>query len=232
MVLGIVARFSGFVAANPFADKHGAKKCPGGCCKDCQVTVEHEAWPASEAKAVSAVRWSDELEGSAREDPATGPLLKEWMRAHDDAEPTKAQATELRKAVNLEKAGNYEGAGKIYEDLKLWHLAGKMRDKDRVQIIKHVTVDTNELIDEIRTGVLAVPYKCHSCGGRHNRRPELHHVRPGVLLVLPDRRQHRGHVRDGPPNAGLRGIQPFSFLLSQPGAFPGRSLHLSPDGIK
>jgi DNA-directed RNA polymerase subunit RPC12/RpoP len=31
-------------------------------------------------------------------------------------------------------------------------------------MVKHITVDMNELIDQISTKGLAIPYKCYSCG--------------------------------------------------------------------
>ena len=70
----------------------------------------------------------------------------------------------LPTGMNLEKAGNFEGATQIYEGHKLWTYAGRARGKNRVQMVKHVTVDMNQLLDQISTRGLAVPYKCHNCG--------------------------------------------------------------------
>ncbi|MCE5261220.1 MAG: hypothetical protein LLG21_04485 [Euryarchaeota archaeon] len=39
-----------------------------------------------------------------------------------------------------------------------------MRRLDDQKVIKHITVDMNELIDQVGTRGLAIPYKCQSCG--------------------------------------------------------------------
>jgi DNA-directed RNA polymerase subunit RPC12/RpoP len=33
-----------------------------------------------------------------------------------------------------------------------------------MQTVKHVTLDMNQLIEQIGTKGLAIPYKCHNCG--------------------------------------------------------------------
>ena len=60
------------------------------------------------------------------------------------------------------KAGNYEGAAKIFESLGLFDEAKELRDKARIK--RNVTVDVNELIEQVRRGGLTVNYTCQACG--------------------------------------------------------------------
>ncbi len=70
----------------------------------------------------------------------------------------------VTRAKNLELARRYEDAAKEYERLAMWKEAGVMREKGSSKIVKHVNVDLNDLLDRIRDGGLAIPYKCKSCG--------------------------------------------------------------------
>jgi hypothetical protein len=67
-------------------------------------------------------------------------------------------------AKNLELAKSYEDAAKEYEKLTMWKEAGEMREKGSSRTVKHVSVDLNDLLDRVRDGGLAIPYKCRSCG--------------------------------------------------------------------
>jgi DNA-directed RNA polymerase subunit RPC12/RpoP len=71
---------------------------------------------------------------------------------------------ELVMARNMEKAGNFEKAAVLLEKHRFWEEAGRMRRLDDQQVIKHITVDMNTLIDQVGTKGLAIPYKCSSCG--------------------------------------------------------------------
>lgn len=70
----------------------------------------------------------------------------------------------LTHAKNLELAGRNEDAARIYESLGMWKEAGKARKEAGSTTIKHVSVNLNDLLDKLREGGLAVPYKCRICG--------------------------------------------------------------------
>ncbi len=65
-------------------------------------------------------------------------------------------------AANMERAGNYDDAIAAYEELGLYDDAGRLRAKRSVK--KTVTVDLNELVNQLRYGGLVINYKCPSCG--------------------------------------------------------------------
>lgn len=68
------------------------------------------------------------------------------------------------QARNFETARRYEDAAKSYESLGLWKEAGLVREKTLSHTVKHVNVNLNDLIDRLRDGGLAIPYKCRGCG--------------------------------------------------------------------
>jgi len=70
----------------------------------------------------------------------------------------------VTQAKNYELARRYEDAAKAYESIGLWKEAGLIRDKGSQRTVKHVNVDLNDLIEKLRDGGLAVPYKCRGCG--------------------------------------------------------------------
>lgn len=67
-------------------------------------------------------------------------------------------------AKNLELARRYEDSARVYESLGLWKEAGETREKKTSRTVKHVTVNLNDLIERLRDGGLAIPFKCRSCG--------------------------------------------------------------------
>jgi hypothetical protein len=70
----------------------------------------------------------------------------------------------VTRAKNLELARRYEDAAREYEKLEMWKQAGEMREKGSTKTVKHVNLNLNDLLDKLRDGGLAVPYKCRSCG--------------------------------------------------------------------
>ncbi|WP_236993888.1 hypothetical protein [Methanomassiliicoccus luminyensis] len=83
-------------------------------CLECQEKLrsETEAY-GRDLKAVDA-------------DPVMRPVMQEWRLAHGDEEPAQAQWEELRKAVGLDMAGQFEEAAKIFEKHKIWKMAGRL----------------------------------------------------------------------------------------------------------
>lgn len=147
--------------------KEGEKKYrtdAGLMCPGCKDLYEAEIKQKKTEQRSEELRWLGELSSMMKADPSLGSIVKEWMVVNDNISPDRETIGDMITALNLEKAGNYEGAAKIFEKEKLWTQAGKAREKDRVQMVRHVTVDMNHLIDQIGTKGLAVPYKCHNCG--------------------------------------------------------------------
>ena len=70
----------------------------------------------------------------------------------------------LTHAKNLELAGRNEDAARVYESLGMWKEAGKARKEAGSTTIKHLSVNLNDLLDKLREGGFAVPYKCRICG--------------------------------------------------------------------
>lgn len=133
-------------------------------CAPCQEKVKEENHQAHLAEEAGKAKWTAELKAMTDGDAALRSIIQDWRLANGGAEPGRTVVAELVGAMNLEKAGNFESAAKIYEGHKLWALAGKVREKARVQTVKHVTVDMNQLIEQIGTRGLAVPYRCQNCG--------------------------------------------------------------------
>lgn len=133
-------------------------------CPTCQDKVKEEQHHAYQVEEAEKAKWTAELKAMTDSDSSLRSVVQEWTTANGGSEPSRSAVAELVSAINLEKAGNFEGAAKVYEVHKLWTLAGKAREKDRVQTVKHVTVDMNQLIEQIGTRGLAIPYRCHSCG--------------------------------------------------------------------
>jgi uncharacterized Zn finger protein (UPF0148 family) len=133
-------------------------------CPSCQGIVKEEQYQAHLTEELERSKWTSELKALTESDPVLRSVVQEWVLSNEGGEPGQPVVIDLRKAINLDKAGNYEGAAKIFEEHKLWSSAGKVREKNRVQMVKHVTVDMNQLIEQIGNKGLAVPYKCHNCG--------------------------------------------------------------------
>jgi len=137
-------------------------------CSKCKSIVEKERLDAvNMAKAkeeAQAYAHLAKVEGLENSDPWIGKLIRAWRKENDNKLPDEAMLNELIMARNMEKAGNYEKAAVLLEKYHFWEEAGRMRKLDDQKVIKHITVDMNELIDQVGTKGLAIPYKCSSCG--------------------------------------------------------------------
>ncbi|MDW5562616.1 MAG: hypothetical protein SA339_05255 [Methanomassiliicoccus sp.] len=166
----MIAAFVVFVLVNVAADQtirdEKKKRTVSGSllCDECKVKYNAEVEQKKVDEQNELQRWIAELEAMKSKDPALRNIIVEWSTANAGATPDRGTVGEFQTAMNLEKAGNYEGAAQIFERHKLWTYAGKAREKDRVQMIKHVTVDMNQLLEQIGTKGLAIPYKCQNCG--------------------------------------------------------------------
>jgi rubrerythrin len=80
-------------------------------------------------------------------------------------------ASNLNNAKNAEVAGRYNDAARIYEAYGLHWDAGVARRMDKVSYVEHsgkvmnIEVNLNQLLDQIRSRGLVIPYKCPQCGG-------------------------------------------------------------------
>jgi hypothetical protein len=65
------------------------------------------------------------------------------------------------------RAGRNEDAAKAFEELTLFEEAGQVRKKalHEQNTSRNVSVNMNQLLDQVRQGGLALAYKCPSCGG-------------------------------------------------------------------
>jgi len=137
-------------------------------CNDRQALIRKEQEAAVEtAKAkeeAKAYAHMAKVEGLENSDPWLGKLIRVWRLDNPSKLPDETMLEELIMARNMEKAGNFEKAAVILEKYRFWEEAGRMRRLDDQKVIKHITVDMNELIDQVGTKGLAIPYKCQSCG--------------------------------------------------------------------
>jgi DNA-directed RNA polymerase subunit RPC12/RpoP len=69
----------------------------------------------------------------------------------------------FRGAADLERAGRYEEAAAMFDYFELTAEAGHMRKKDKVQVVKNISIDLNQLLDRLKTGGLVSVYKCPNC---------------------------------------------------------------------
>lgn len=140
----------------------------GLACKECQGIIAREQADAAEmARAkqeAQAYAYQAKIEGLEKNDPWLGKLIRSWKQDNPNKLPEESMIEELIMARNMEKAGNYEKAAVLLEKYRFWEEAGRMRRLDDQQVIKHITVDMNTLIDQVGTKGLAIPYKCSSCG--------------------------------------------------------------------
>ncbi len=137
-------------------------------CKDCVSVIAREQADAAEmARAkqeAQAYAFQAKVEGLENGDPWIGKLIRSWKADNPNKLPEESMIDELVMARNMEKAGNFEKAAVIMEKYRFWEEAGRMRRLDDQKVVKHITVDMNELIDQVGTKGLAIPYKCSSCG--------------------------------------------------------------------
>lgn len=71
-------------------------------------------------------------------------------------------------AGNMQQAGRYPDAAKIYEMLGEYDHARKMRERDkRVEVRQtNVSVDLNSLLKQVKDGGIVAVYRCPHCGGK------------------------------------------------------------------
>lgn len=64
----------------------------------------------------------------------------------------------------LELTARYDELAQLYEDFGYLAESGMVRNRKNHQVIKNMNIDVNNLIDQMKSGSLNVPYKCTSCG--------------------------------------------------------------------
>lgn len=83
----------------------------------------------------------------------------------EEVDLSGSHAALLQRAQNLILAERLEDAAKIYDHLGMWKEAGDLRRRARAQVVTHIEVDMNDLVDKMRKGGLTASYACPSCGG-------------------------------------------------------------------
>lgn len=76
--------------------------------------------------------------------------------------------TEQALIHNLEAAGRLSDAAQIYEDMKMYDEARKLRERERKVTVKRVeiSVDLNALLQQVKDGGIVAVYRCPHCGGK------------------------------------------------------------------
>ncbi len=71
-------------------------------------------------------------------------------------------------ASNLQAAGRLLEAAQIYEDLRMYDKARKLREEQKQVTIRKIdiSVDLNEMIRQIGNGGITAVYRCPHCGGK------------------------------------------------------------------
>jgi DNA-directed RNA polymerase subunit RPC12/RpoP len=147
--------------------KHGSSPTTMTCSACRQKAADfakYTAYNQQQAADARALDWAMNVESIERSDHWMGKLISLWRTANPGKVPSEALVDDLTTARNMEKAGNYEASAVILEKYHFWDEAGRVRKLDDEKIIKHITVDMNQLIEQLSTKGLAIPYKCHSCG--------------------------------------------------------------------
>jgi DNA-directed RNA polymerase subunit RPC12/RpoP len=126
--------------------------------------------PEIRAEAIRKVETAIELEtddyvGIVMGLEIDGTLSDEYEVAHDFIKKCYQSLSE-----NLEKCGRYSDSAKIFETkLNEYEKARQLRDLEhsRQMLVKHtnISVNLNELLDQVHLGGIAVVYKCPNCGG-------------------------------------------------------------------
>lgn len=83
------------------------------------------------------------------------------LSSHDTQHQTEREK-KLEQAKNLELAHRLEDSAKIYEELNMWEDAGRVRRK--AQQTTTMSVDVNELLEQLKQGGITTTYKCTNCG--------------------------------------------------------------------
>ncbi len=135
-------------------------------CNDRQALIRKEQGAAAEMAKEKARAYAHRAKGGGLEnsDIRLGKRIKAWRLDNPNKLPDETMLEELIIARNMKKAGNFEMAAVILEKYRFWEGAGRMRRLDDQKVVKHITVDMNELIDQVGTTGLTIPYKCRSCG--------------------------------------------------------------------
>jgi DNA-directed RNA polymerase subunit RPC12/RpoP len=72
-------------------------------------------------------------------------------------------------AGNMERAGRPLDAAKIYEkELKMYDKARELRERDKQVVVKstNVSLNLNQLLQQIKDGGIVAVYRCPHCGGK------------------------------------------------------------------
>lgn len=139
---------------------------PKYVCPECKKKEDFSNWKKDMEKAKDAFLGPGATENEIIQARlADNPMAREIVMRFSEksrARPPLFFVDSVIAATNMERAGDYGAAISSYEALGLYDEAGRVRGMRSVK--KTVTVDLNELIDQLRYGGLALNYRCPSCG--------------------------------------------------------------------
>jgi len=86
----------------------------------------------------------------------------------EDAAKIYEELADRRRLTRLVQSRRLEDAPKSHEELKMIDKARELREKKRGVVVKRVdiSVDLNELIQQVKDGGIVVVYRCPHCGGK------------------------------------------------------------------
>jgi len=139
---------------------------PKYICDECKKKEDFENWKKEMERSKDAALGPGATEGEIIQARlADNSLAKDIVVRFTDKtkeRPPLFFVDSVIAAANMERAGNYDQAIAAYEGLGLYDEAGRARAKRSIK--KTVTVDLNELVNQLRYGGLVINYRCPSCG--------------------------------------------------------------------
>ncbi|MDD1769451.1 MAG: hypothetical protein LUO79_00020 [Methanomassiliicoccales archaeon] len=139
---------------------------PRYICPECQRKKDLEAWRREIGGDTQSLLNQGMSETEIiRQKLLNNPQAREIVIRFSERSKTRPSLVfvdSVIEATNQERAGNIDVAVAMYEQISLYDEAGRVRIKKNIN--RNVTVDLNELIEQLRYGGLALNYKCPSCG--------------------------------------------------------------------
>ena len=140
-------------------------KKPKYICQECKKQEDFANWKREMEKAKDAKLGAGATEREiAQARLADNPMARDIVLRFSEKTKTYPPlffVDSVIAATNAERSGDFDSAIASYEALGLYDDAGRVRGMSNVK--KTVTVDLNELINQLRYGGLALNYRCPSC---------------------------------------------------------------------
>jgi hypothetical protein len=141
-------------------------KGPKYICAPCKTQEDFANWKMDTERAKDATLGPgaterEKIQARLADNPKARDIVFRFSQK-TNSQPPLFFVDSVIAAANLERAGDYDKAISSYEALGLYDEAGRIREMKNTT--RSVTVDVNELINQLRYGGLALNYKCPSCG--------------------------------------------------------------------